>query len=275
MLGAALCLALCASAAARPAHIEFALRLDATPRAVALDPQLLLLRRFEARELPPILRQVMIDPATLTVPAAARLRVALHQRMRERDRLGHQGLGLARRVAEHHALISCALLAVRAIDAPRDVGRLAVESRNDLAASRVDAARVVGVADVPEQRPHQALCVAMHIHEDRCVRRAELAGEHDEVVGHQRFACDPCTRLAREEGVYDGVGDLVGQLVRVAGGDRLRGEQHRFLHWPGSVSSQEFAKRPIERLRLLQIGQVRCIGNDDQLRARCCVVDLA
>jgi hypothetical protein len=49
----------------------FTLQLDATPRAVALDPQLLLFRRLEARELPPILRQVMIDPATLTVVASS------------------------------------------------------------------------------------------------------------------------------------------------------------------------------------------------------------
>ncbi len=48
----------------------FTLQLDATPRTVALDPQLLLFRRLEPSELPPILRQVMLDPATHTVVAS-------------------------------------------------------------------------------------------------------------------------------------------------------------------------------------------------------------
>jgi aminopeptidase N len=43
---------------------QFVLDTAARPRAVRLDPQLRLFRHLDARELPPILRQVMLDPAT-------------------------------------------------------------------------------------------------------------------------------------------------------------------------------------------------------------------
>jgi aminopeptidase N len=53
----------------------FTLQSEAEPRTVGLDPQLRVFRRLDARELPPILRQVMLDPATrvqLALPADAR-----------------------------------------------------------------------------------------------------------------------------------------------------------------------------------------------------------
>jgi aminopeptidase N len=57
------------------AQQTFMLPLGAQPRAVRLDPQLRVFRRLDARELPPILRQVMLDPATrtqLALPSDAR-----------------------------------------------------------------------------------------------------------------------------------------------------------------------------------------------------------
>jgi hypothetical protein len=45
----------------------FTIDLDARPLELALDPDFRLFRRLGAEEAPPILRQVMVDPSTLTV----------------------------------------------------------------------------------------------------------------------------------------------------------------------------------------------------------------
>ncbi len=49
------------------ARNEFTLQVSARPREVALDPELRIFRRLAHDEAPPILRQVMVDPATVTV----------------------------------------------------------------------------------------------------------------------------------------------------------------------------------------------------------------
>jgi aminopeptidase N len=46
---------------------EFILDVDAQPRSVTLDPDYRLLRRLELREAPPILRDVIVNPATVIV----------------------------------------------------------------------------------------------------------------------------------------------------------------------------------------------------------------
>jgi len=46
---------------------EYALSVDSQPVALALDPDLRLFRRLEPEEVPPILRQVILDPRTKTV----------------------------------------------------------------------------------------------------------------------------------------------------------------------------------------------------------------
>jgi len=45
----------------------FTLQVSARPREIALDPELRIFRRLARDEAPPILRQVMVDPATVTV----------------------------------------------------------------------------------------------------------------------------------------------------------------------------------------------------------------
>ena len=49
----------------------FGFNVDARPQELALDPDLRLFRRLDPDEAPPILRQVMVDPSTVTVLAAA------------------------------------------------------------------------------------------------------------------------------------------------------------------------------------------------------------
>ena len=57
-------------------NATFSIDLDARPVELALDPDFRLLRRPGSGEMPPILRQVMLDPSTVTVlpnlPASAR-----------------------------------------------------------------------------------------------------------------------------------------------------------------------------------------------------------
>ena len=48
---------------------EFVLDVAARPESVALDPDFRVLRHLDTAEMPPILRQVIVDPATLTIAA--------------------------------------------------------------------------------------------------------------------------------------------------------------------------------------------------------------
>ncbi len=70
------------------ARQSLVLETTAAPRSVQLDPNLRVFRRLDPRELPPILRQVMLDPAT-------RVDVALPAAERE------AGLALARALLDH------------------------------------------------------------------------------------------------------------------------------------------------------------------------------
>ncbi len=72
------------------ARQAFELRSGARPSALLLDPQLRVFRRLDPAELPPILRQVMLDPDTLTVvpsldPAVRTAAQALAARLLERE----------------------------------------------------------------------------------------------------------------------------------------------------------------------------------------------
>jgi hypothetical protein len=53
----------------------------------------------------------------------------------------------------------------------------------------------------------------------------DLAGDDDQPGVDQALAGDPPARVVAHHRVEDAVGDLVADLVRVALGDRLRGEQ--------------------------------------------------
>ena len=66
-------------------RVRFTLVADRRPQAIALDPQARVFRRLATGEAPPILRQAMLDPATVTVLAGA----------------ATTGESLARRLTEH------------------------------------------------------------------------------------------------------------------------------------------------------------------------------
>jgi hypothetical protein len=73
----------------------FVLESASMPRALRLDPQLRVFRRLDARELPPILRQVMLDPAS-------RVQLELEAGQRE------TGLALARALLDHAPVVEAA-----------------------------------------------------------------------------------------------------------------------------------------------------------------------
>ncbi len=143
----------------------------------------------------------------------------LHQAMGEGDGGGHQHLGLVGGVAEHHPLVAGALLAwILAVHALGDVDRLLADGVEHRAGVAVKAEVGVVVADVADHLAYQRL----EVHPGR---GGDLAGHQHEARLHQRFAGDPGLAVLAEDGVEDGVGDLVRHLVRVALGHRFRGKQ--------------------------------------------------
>jgi hypothetical protein len=155
---------------------------------------------------------------------------ALGELVRERDRQRHQLRRLARRVAEHHALVTGAgdiefIVVGRVgarlpggVDALRDVGRLLVDRVDDRAAVGGEAEVGVGVADAADRLARDVLDVDVR-------GRRDLARHDDEPRVHERLARDAAVRVVAHHGVQDAVGDLVGDLVGMALGDGLRREQ--------------------------------------------------
>ena len=140
-----------------------------------------------------------------------------------RDAHRHEFVGLVRRVAEHEALVTSADDVAGLRDAAADVAALLGEASDDLAGLRVDACLGVAVADLPEHLARDGVCVALHPL-DQTGHRGELPCDDNEVVVHQGLAGHPGVRVLGEEGIQDGVGYLVRDLVRVPLRDRFRGE---------------------------------------------------
>ena len=150
------------------------------------------------------------------------------------DRRRHQFRRLAAGVAEHDALIARAFVLVAGgVDALRDVGGLGVQQHFDLGVPPVEA--VLLVADLLDRRAGRFLEL------DRAkVGAAHLAGDDDAIGRRQRLASDADligvdarARAFAEEQIDDLVGDAVADLVGMALGNRLAGEQvilsgHRF-----------------------------------------------
>ena len=144
--------------------------------------------------------------------------------VREHDRQRHQLVGLVDRVAEHHPLIAradgvelvdVAVLALEGgVDALGDVGRLLVQRHDHAARLGVEPELGPRVADRTDALTGQPLDVERR-------RRRDLAGDDDEPGRDQRLARDAAQRILLQDGVEHGVGDLVGDLVRMTLGHRL------------------------------------------------------
>jgi hypothetical protein len=148
----------------------------------------------------------------------------------QRDRQRHQLGRLVGGVAEHQALVTGALALdlilgrpgrarlVAGVHALGDVRRLGADRDADTAGGAVEA---LAGGVVPD---------AQHgVADDRgdvdVAGGRDLAGDVHLPRGDHRLDRDPAARVLRQHGVEDGVADLVGDLVRVALGDRLGGEE--------------------------------------------------
>ena len=171
-----------------------------------------------------------IRPQVRQHSSLAHLREPMGETMGELDRERHQLLRLIRRVAEHHSLVAGTdpfdrvLLAVlpleRLVDTLGNVRRLLVESHDHTTGLGVEAVLRAGVADVGDGFAHEAWDIDVG-------RRRDLACDHDEPRRDQRLAGDPTVGVVGEDCVEDGIGKLVGDLVRVALCDGLGAEAER------------------------------------------------
>jgi len=135
---------------------------------------------------------------------------------RRRHELGRLVAG----IAEHDALVARALVLVAGrVHAHGDVGRLGVQVHVDLGALPVEA--LLLVADVADGGAGEL----DHPIRGDGVGAADLAGDHDAVRGGERLAGDAGLRHRGEIGVDHRVGNPVADLVGVALGDRLAGEE--------------------------------------------------
>ena len=157
-------------------------------------------------------------------PECRSSREAPGEAVREHDRQRHQLGGLVGGVAEHHALVAGAA----GVDPCLDLGRLLVEAGEHDGVVGVEALAGPVVADAADDAAGDRLGVDLGV-------RGDLAGQDDQVAGDQRLARDPGQGVLGEVGVEDRVGDLVGDLVRVALGDGLRGQDAAIRGQPDQV----------------------------------------
>ena len=134
---------------------------------------------------------------------------------------GHVVLGLVGCISEHHALVARSLLAgvLRAlpVHAAGDVGTLLVEGGEDAATLRFELVCRLGVTDVRNGLPRNAL----HVH---IVAACNLARHDDLPRGDKRFARHVGVRVLCKEVVEDGVTDLVRHFVGVSFRHRFAGK---------------------------------------------------
>jgi hypothetical protein len=182
---------------------------------------------------------------------AAHVGEALGELVGQRDRQRHELGRLARRVAEHHPLVARAgdvqsvvvggirPCLVRRVHALRDVRRLLVDRVDDRARVGREAEIGVGVADLADRGARDVLDVDVGLCRD-------LARDDDEPRVHERLARHAPVGIVAHDRVQDPVGDLVGHLVRVTLGDRLRGEEVLVLSKRGHGSATGSAVRGME-----------------------------
>ncbi len=176
-----------------------------------------------------------VGPQVRDGAGPANLGMALGHAMSQMDRQRHQDVGLVAGVAEHHALVACALLVVGVaagrtaanlfglVDALGDIGRLLVDGHHHATGLAVEAVGLGVVTDPGDRLTHHRWDV------DVC-RGGDLAGHDGQTGRHHGLAGDAAVGILLEEGVEDGIGNLIGHLVRMAFGHRFRGESKAVGH---------------------------------------------
>ncbi len=136
----------------------------------------------------------------------------------------HHRLGFGSGIAEHQALIAGTLffgfflLLFVAVDALGDIRRLLADQIEHAAGGAVEADGGAVVADVGDHLAGQRFQVDPGAGGD-------LAGDDRHAGLHQGFAGHARARILGQDGIQHGVGNLVGDLVRMPFGDRFGGKQ--------------------------------------------------
>jgi len=162
---------------------------------------------------------VRAQPRQRRVLLLADLGLLLDQAVRQVDRGRHVAVGLVGGIAEHQALVASAhffgLLAVHALG---DVRRLLADQVQHATGGAVEADVGAVIADVQDHLAGQRFQVD--------------PGGGGDFTGHDRhagldhgFAGHAGTLVLGKDRVQHRIGDLVGNLVRMAFGDRFGGEQ--------------------------------------------------
>ena len=142
----------------------------------------------------------------------------VREAVRELDGHGHQLGGFVAGVAEHQALVASAA----GVNAHGDVWRLFVDSADDAAGFCVKAKFRASVADIAND-------FAGEVGEVDVGGGGDFAGDYDQARGDQGFAGNAAHGIVFHDGVEDGVGNLVGDFVRMALGYGFRGEEKLFI----------------------------------------------
>mmetsp|Transcript_19833 Transcript_19833/g.58928 ORF Transcript_19833/g.58928 Transcript_19833/m.58928 type:complete len:436 (-) Transcript_19833:199-1506(-) len=143
------------------------------------------------------------------------------QHVRQRHQLGR----LIRGVAEHVALVAgtdlLERLSVHAVHRLANVRRLLLNMHQHLALVAIQAHVLRDEANVPARRADDGLVVHLGLGGD-------LAEDHHHVGLRARLARDPAVRVLSQASVQDGIGHLVGQLIRMSLVDGL-GREHEVI----------------------------------------------
>ena len=146
---------------------------------------------------------------------------ALGQLVGQADGQRHQLRRLVAGVAEHHTLVARTGHVV--VGAQRNVGALAVDVGDNAAGVAVKAVLGAVIADGADDLARRAGDVNIAIGRD-------LAHDVDKTGGAGRLAGDAGTGVLRQDGVEDGVGDLVADFVGMPLGDGF-GREKNLGHW--------------------------------------------
>ena len=145
---------------------------------------------------------------------------------------GHQLCRLVTGVAEHHALVARAVVQLGFlvvlvfqgfVHAQGDVGGLLVDGGDDAAGVTVETVFAPVIANVPDHLPGDF--VNVHI-----AAGGDLAHDVDQARAGRGLTGHPALGVLGQDGVQDGVGNLVADFVGMPLGNGLRGEEIMSCH---------------------------------------------
>ena len=150
------------------------------------------------------------QPSQLAVVTKTRL--TFYETMGEINRHRHQGRRFIAGITEHQALITSSLAKIIVkglVDALGNIRRLLVVGHQNGAALVVDAVFGVGIADLLQY-------ISRHLDVINACVGGDLPSQHDETGITEGLSRDSGVLILSEEGIQNGIGDLIGNLIGMA-----------------------------------------------------------